>query len=100
MMIDDTRGGRSSRRPPPCLSDEKIGAGESDQPDDNKNNEAHEPRPPELEPFLLSGASTGGIGTFPELQIGASLSYLLVSASEFLSIFTLAEIARDVRLFR
>src|SRR5580765_3211175 len=57
MVVDDTRGGRSSRWQPPCFSDEEIGAGQSDQPDDKKYNEAHQPRPPELERFLLSSAN-------------------------------------------
>src|SRR6476620_8717549 len=94
MVVDDTRGGRSSRRQPPCFSDEEIGAGESDQPDDKKNNEAHEPRPPELEPFLLCSATWRNMSfplPIPQLQTGVSLSYLFVSASEFLGIFAIAE---------
>ena len=46
---------------------------------------------------------TGGIRAFPDqtpqLQIGASLSYLFVSASEFLAIFAIAEVPCDGLLF-
>src|SRR5262245_31141377 len=34
-------------------------------------------------------------GRTPQLQIGASLSYLFVSASEFLSVFVIAEVPDD-----
>jgi hypothetical protein len=51
-----------------------------------------------LEPFLQSIATWRNYElslTNSQLQVGASLSYLFVSASEFLSILTLAEIPGD-----
>src|SRR6266852_3026826 len=48
-MIDPGRRRRGSHRQPPRLGDEKIRAGEGDQPDDDQKYEAHTKRPPELD---------------------------------------------------
>src|SRR5713101_3253807 len=48
-MIDSGGRGRGSHRQPPRLGDEKIRAGEGDQPDDDQKYEAHAKRPPELD---------------------------------------------------